>query len=58
MFYYEAKTTKEIAEKLNCTVGKVKVILHRVRKIIRKNFQDGGYGYGKQRLKRKNQKKN
>ena len=47
MFYYEAKTTKEIAENLNCTVGKVKVILHRVRKIIRKNLEDGGYGYGK-----------
>ena len=47
MFYYEAKTIKEIAKKLNCTVGKVKVILHRVRKIIRKNLEDGGYGYGK-----------
>ena len=47
MFYYEAKTTKEIAEDLNCTVGKIKVILHRVRKIIRRNLEDGGYGYGK-----------
>ena len=47
MFYYEAKTTKEIAKDLNCTVGKVKVILHRVRKKIRKNLEDGGYGYGK-----------
>lgn len=32
MFYYENRTTKEIAEYLNCTVGNVKVILHRVRK--------------------------
>lgn len=47
MFYYEAKTTKEIAEHLNCTVGKIKVILHRVRKKIRKNLEDGGYSYGK-----------
>lgn len=47
MFYYENKTTKEIAEQLNCTVGKVKVILHRVRKKIRKSLEDGGYGYGK-----------
>ena len=47
MFYYEAKSTKEIAKDLNCTVGKVKVILHRVRKKIRKNLEDGGYGYGK-----------
>ena len=46
MFYYENRTTKEIAEHLNCTVGKVKVILHRVRKKIRKNLEDGGYGYG------------
>ena len=36
MFYYENRTTKEIAEYLNCTVGNVKVILHRVRKKIRK----------------------
>lgn len=47
MFYYEAKTTKQIAEKLKCTVGKVKVILHRVRKKIKRNLEDGGYGYAK-----------
>ena len=47
LFYYESKTTKEIAKELNCSIGKVKVILHRVRKIIRKNLEDGGYGYGK-----------
>lgn len=47
MFYYEAKTTKQIAEELNCTVGKVKVILHRVRKRIKRNLEDGGYGYAK-----------
>ncbi len=47
MFYYEAKTTKQIAEELNCTVGKVKVILHRVRKKIKRNLEDGGYGYAK-----------
>lgn len=47
MFYYESKSTKEIANKLKCSVGKVKVILHRVRKIIRKSLEDGGYGYGK-----------
>ncbi len=47
MFYYESKKVKEIAEKLNCSVEKVKVILHRVRKIIKKNLEDGGYGYEK-----------
>ena len=46
MFYYENRTVKEIAEYLNCTIGKVKIILHRVRKRIRKNLEDGGYGYG------------
>lgn len=46
MFYYENRTVKEIAEYLNCTIWKVKIILHRVRKRIRKNLEDGGYGYG------------
>lgn len=47
MFYYGGKTIKEIAEKLKCSNGKVKVTLHRMRKIIKKNLEDGGYGYGK-----------
>lgn len=47
MFYYENKTIKEIATKMNCSIGKAKVILHRVRKIIKKNLEDGGYSYGK-----------
>lgn len=47
MFYYEAKTVKEIAERLNCSTSKVKVVLHRVRKKIKRNLEDGGYGYGK-----------
>ena len=47
MFYYEAKSIKEIAKDLSCTVGKVKVILYRVRKIIKKRLEDGGYGYEK-----------
>ena len=46
-FYFEAKTINEIAKELNCSVGKVKVILHRVRKKIKRNLEDGGYGYGK-----------
>lgn len=47
MFYYESKSIKEIAKTLNCSEGKIKVILHRVRKLIKKNLEDGGYGYGK-----------
>ena len=41
MFYYEGKSTKEIAKGLNCTIGKIKVMLHRVRKKNKKNF--GGW---------------
>ena len=47
MFYCEAKAIKEIAEKLKFSTSKVKVILHRVRKKIKRNLEDGGYGYGK-----------
>lgn len=47
MFYYEQKSIKEIASKLQCSDSKVKTILHRVRKIVKKNLKDGGYGYGK-----------
>ena len=47
MFYYEAKSTKEIAKDLNCTVGKVKVILHRVRKKIKRNLEEERNKYKK-----------
>lgn len=47
MFYYEQKSIKEISSKLKCSDSKVKTILHKVRKILRKNLKDGGYGYGK-----------
>ncbi len=47
LFYYESKSIKEIAKKMNFSTSNVKTILHRVRKIIRKNLKDGGYGYGK-----------
>ena len=47
LFYYEAKKIKEIADTLHLSEGKVKVILHRVRKSLKRNLEDGGYGYGK-----------
>ena len=47
MFYYEALKIKEIASKLSVSESKVKVILHRVRKQIKRNLENGGYGYGK-----------
>ena len=46
MFYYESKNIKEIAKDLNLSTGNVKTILHRVRKMIKRNLEDGGYGYG------------
>lgn len=47
LFYYEAKSIKEIAKILNFSASKVKTILHRVRKNIKRNLEDGGYGYEK-----------
>lgn len=47
LFYYESKSIKEIAKILNFSTSNVKTILHRVRKSIKRNLEDGGYGYGK-----------
>lgn len=47
MFYYESLKIKEISKKLSISESKVKVMLHRVRKRIKRNLEDGGYGYGK-----------
>lgn len=47
MFYYENLKIKEIAKKLSISESKVKVILHRIRKQIKRNLENGGYGYGK-----------
>ena len=47
LFYYESKSIKEIAKVLNLSTSNVKTILHRIRKIIKRNLEDGGYGYGK-----------
>lgn len=47
LFYYESRSIKEIANILNFSTSKVKTTLHRVRKIIKRKLEDGGYGYGK-----------
>lgn len=47
MFYYESKTIKEISKVFNLSISNVKTMLHRIRKIIKRNLEDGGYGYGK-----------
>lgn len=47
MYYYEGKSLKEISKELNLSVSNVKTILHRVRKKIKRNLEDGGYSYGK-----------
>ena len=46
MFYYEGKKIKDIAKEINLTESNVKVILHRVRKEMKKKLKNGGYGYG------------
>ena len=47
MFYYSSKKIKEIATELKISESKVKVILHRVRKKIKKNLKERGYEYGR-----------
>ena len=47
MFYYESKSIKEISKVLNLSKNNVKTILHRIRKRLKRNLEDGGYGYGK-----------
>lgn len=47
MYYYEGKNIKEISKELNLSVSNVKTILHRVRKKIKRNLEEGGYSYGK-----------
>lgn len=47
MFYYQNKKVKEIAKVLNISVSKVKVTLHRLRKIAKKKLKERGYNYGK-----------
>lgn len=48
LFYYQSKTIKDISEQLNLSNSNVKTILYRIRKLIKKNLENGGYSYGKQ----------
>ena len=45
MFYYNGKKIKEIAELLHLSESNVKVKLHRIRKLVKKDLKNGGYGY-------------
>ena len=47
MFYYNQIKIKEISKTLKISEAKVKIILHRTRKIIKKNLFERGYSYGK-----------
>ena len=47
LYYYHSKSVKEIAKELNFSTSNIKTILHRVRNKIKRNLEDGGYGYGK-----------
>lgn len=47
MFYYQNRKVKEIAKILNISTSKVKVTLHRLRKLAKKKLKERGYNYGK-----------
>lgn len=47
MFYYQNKKIREISKKLSISEAKVKVTLYRLRKLVKKNFKERGYNYGK-----------
>ena len=47
LFYYEQRKVKEISKILNISEAKVKTRLHRIRKKLKKELKEGGYGYGK-----------
>ena len=47
MFYYQAKKVKEISKELEISEVKVKVTLHRLRKLAKKKLKERGYDYGK-----------
>lgn len=47
MFYYQAKKIKEISQELKISEIKVKVTLHRLRKLAKKKLKERGYDYGK-----------
>ena len=47
LFYYEQRKVKEISKILNISESKVKTRLHRIRKKLKKELKEGGYGYGK-----------
>ncbi len=47
LFYYHQMKVKEIAKTLNISDTNVKVILHRVRKKLKKILKERGFDYGK-----------
>ena len=46
-FYYKSNKIKDISKDLNISQSKVKITLHRVRKLIKKKLKESGYNYGK-----------
>lgn len=47
MFYYKNYKIKGISCKLNISITKVKVTLHRLRKKVKNIFKESGYDYGR-----------
>ena len=47
MFYYKSRKIKEISKELKISESKTKIVLHRLRKTVKKKIKEGGYDYGK-----------
>lgn len=47
MFYYKSKKIKEISKELKISESKTKIVLHRLRKTVKKKIKERGYDYGK-----------
>lgn len=45
-YYYYYEKVREIAERYQVSQSKVKMTLHRVRKLLKKELEGRGYGYG------------
>ena len=45
-YYYYYEKVREIAERYQVSQSKVKMTLHRIRKLLKKELEGRGYGYG------------
>lgn len=45
-YYYNYEKVKDIAARYNVSQSKVKMSLHRIRKLLKTELEENGYGYG------------